>query len=235
MIGHDFRTAYRKLTAIRETFPDVPILAMTATATLTVRQDIIGMLKMNCPTVILTSFDRPNLEFIVHRKQSPWTDIGPWLQNVNGSVIVYVLKQKIAEEFAVLFSKRGVNCTYYHAGLNQAKKTDILKRFLANEFKVVFATIAFGMGIDKSDVRIVINYGASSTILGFYQEVGRAGRDSLPSRCITYFDIEDFELHEWFLESGDCDGKKLSQVVLNNLRLLGAEMREFLYSTKCRR
>lgn len=193
------------------------------------------MLKMNSPNVILTSFDRPNLEFIIHKKTTPWIDIGPWLQNVNGSVIVYVLKQKVAEDFAVLFSKRGVNCTSYHAGLSQANKTDILKRFLANEFKVVFATIAFGMGIDKSDVRIVINYGASSSIEAFYQEVGRGGRDGLPSRCITYFDIEDFELREWFLESGDCDGKKLSQVVLNNLRRLGVKMREFLYSTKCRR
>lgn len=235
LLGHDFRTAYRKLTTIRDTFPDIPIIALTATATLNVRQDIIGMLKMSSPRVILTSFDRPNLEFIVHKKYSPWLDIGPWLENVNGSVIVYVLKQKIAEEFAVLFSKRGVNCTAYHARFSQAKKTDILKRFMANEFKVVFATIAFGMGIDKSDVRIVINYGASSTILGYYQEVGRAGRDGLPSRCITYFDTEDFELHEWFLESGVYDGKKLSQVVLNNLRRLGAEMREFLYSTKCRR
>lgn len=151
---------------------------MTATATITVRQDIIGMLKMVMPKIILTSFDRPNLEFIIHRKTANfWKDIGPWLQNVNGSVIIYVLKQKIAEEFAVCFSQRGVNCTSYHAGLSQANKTDILKRFLANEFKVVFATIAFGMGIDKSDVRYVINYGASSSIEAFYQEVGRAGSE----------------------------------------------------------
>lgn len=234
-IGHDFRTAYRKLTIIRERIPNVPIMAMTATATLTVRQDIIRMLKMNSPKVIVTSFERPNLEFIIHKKTSPWGDIGPWLQNVNGSVIIYVLKQKQAEEFAALFSKRGVNCTYYHAGVTQDNKTDILKRFLANEFKVVFATIAFGMGIDKSDVRFVINYGASSSIEAYYQEVGRAGRDSLQSRCITYFDIEDFELRERFLESGDCDGKKLSQVVLNHLRRLSTKMRDFLYSTKCRR
>lgn len=189
LIGHDFRTAYRQLTILREMIPNVPILAMTATATITVRQDIIGMLKMDMPKVILTSFDRPNLEFIIHKKTTPWNDIGPWLQNVNGSVIIYVLKQKIAEEFAVCFSQRGVNCTAYHARLSQANKTDILKRFLANEFKVVFATIAFGMGIDKSDVRYVINYGASSSIEAFYQEVGRAG---------SKFHLEDQQLYYKF-------------------------------------
>lgn len=232
--GHDFRTDYRKLNIIRSIIPNVPILAMTATATEKVRFDMNSMLGLINPRIILTSFDRTNLEFIIKPKTWPWDDIKPWVENVNGSVIVYVLKRRDAEDISALLSKNHINCAFYHAGIPIDDRKRVLLQFLRDEIKVIVATIAFGMGIDKRDIRCVINYGASKNLETYYQEVGRAGRDGLHATVVTYFNIEDFDLHEHFLEQDD-KGQKLSKIVLNELRKLAAKMREYLYSTKCRR
>lgn len=209
-------------------------MAVTATATENVRLDIINLLGLQKPRVIMTSFDRANLEFIVKRKTNVRNDLLELVKNVDGSVIVYVLKRKDAEDIAKQLQQYGVYCEHYHAGLDINKRTEVLDKFLKDELKVIVATIAFGMGIDKKDIRCVIHYGASKNLESYYQEVGRAGRDQKASKVITYFSPDDFELHDWFLEQESAK-KNLSSVIQNYLRSLAAKMRDFLYSTQCRR
>lgn len=232
--GHDFRTSYRQLGIIRSLIPDVPILALTATATDKVRYDIKSLLGLRNPLEILTSFDRPNLEFIVHEKTSAWNDLGQWVTNVDGSVIVYVLKRAETHEIAEMLSQRGVMCKPYHAGMNFSERDLILEEFLKDQLKVIIATVAFGMGIDKKDIRTVVHYGSTKNLESYYQEVGRAGRDGLPSKVVTYFEIEDFDLHDWFLEKEN-EKMKLTNFVKKFLRNLSLHIREFVYSTECRR
>lgn len=232
--GHDFRPDFRKLGELRDIMPNVPILALTATATETVRSDIIHLLKLNKPKVVLTGFDRANLEFSVHRKTSAWRDLQPYVTNVTGSVIVYVLKKIEAEEIARQLQLNGVHCDHYHSGVPINLRTETLKKFKRDELKVIVATIAFGMGIDKSDVRYVIHYGASKNVETYYQEVGRAGRDGKHSKVVTFFDTEDFHLHDYWLERED-QKNILSHIIKKYLRGLAAQMRQYLYSPKCRR
>lgn len=184
--------------------------------------------------MIVTSFDRTNLEFFVRHKTSVTSDLVRLIKDGNGSTIVYVLKRKEAEEIAQILRSFGIVCEHYHAGLDIDKRTEVLKKFLHDEMKVIVATIAFGMGIDKKDIRCVIHYGASKNLETYYQEVGRAGRDGKESKVITFFGPEDFEIHDWFLED-ETSKKKLSGTIKNYLRSLAAKMRDFLYSTKCRR
>lgn len=233
--GHDFRQDYRRLDIIRDTMPGVPLLALTATATENVRHDIAKQLKMEKPRMIAGGFDRPNLEFIVNRKGGCASgDLLPLVQNVEGSIIIYVLRKIEAEDVAEMLNLNGVECEIYHADVEPTKKTETLKRFSRDELKVVVATIAFGMGIDKPDIRLVIHYGAPKNLESYYQEVGRAGRDGLQSRVITFFSFDDFWFHDSFLEKEDRE-KKLSNFVKNYLRTLSHKMRDFLYSPRCRR
>lgn len=233
--GHDFRADFRKLGNIRKIIPNVPILAMTATATSQVRNDIICVLEMKEPRIIVTGFDRPNLEFAVNRKTNRRNDLLPLLRNNDGSCIVYVLRRKDAEEIAKLLNENGILCDSYHAGEPQKKRTDTLKAFKSNKLKIIVATIAFGMGIDRRDVRCVIHYGASKNLESYYQEVGRAGRDNKPSKVVTFFDEEDFRLHDYFLECDEWKGMKVSKAIKEYMRELSAQMRTFLNSTRCRR
>lgn len=234
--GHDFRTDYRRLNIIRDIIPDTPILALTATATEQVRYDIISTLGLRNPREIVTGFDRPNLEFIVHEKSgNVWNDLGQWVTHMtNGSVIIYVLKRKETEEMATKLLMHGVECKPYHAGMLIKDRNQVLKEFLNGSLNVIVATIAFGMGIDKKDVRTIVHYGATKNLESYYQEVGRAGRDGLPSKVVTYFEIEDFNLHDWFLDD-EFKKEKLSNFVKKNQRDLSMQIREFLHSPKCRR
>lgn len=226
--GHDFRKEFRELGDIRDVVPDVPILACTATASETVRKDIVNILRLRNPQVIFTGADRPNLEFVIFRKDTVWNDLKPHLTAVDGSVIIYVLRREEAENIAALIREKGIRTVHYHAGVDS--REEILRQFKNDEIKVIVATIAFGMGIDKKDVRRVIHYGASKTMETYYQEVGRAGRDGLPSKVITFFDHDDFALHDSFLRK-----EKLSGAVLTHQRDLLQKMRNFLFSTQCRR
>lgn len=209
-------------------------MAVTATATNIVRDDIINLLGLRNPEVVVTSFDRPNLEFSIFKKSTYSMDLPSRVRSVNGSVIVYVLRRTDSEKIAAFLSKCGIICEPYHAGLDIIKRTDVLEKFLKDELKVIVATIAFGMGIDKPDIRCIIHYGASKNLETYYQEVGRAGRDGKEAHVITFYNQEDFQLHDYFLNRDDRRGM-VSSSVKAYLEGLALRMREFLYSKQCRR
>lgn len=242
--GHDFRPDYRKLDAIRHFAPNVPILAVTATATERTRTDIAAVLNLNEPKYFVSSFDRSNLAFSIYEKTKKekgrrhmfhdnyeyWKDLEPFLQNKDGSTIIYVLRKKEAENIAAILNAHNIVCTHYHADICIQERTEILRQFKNDEFKVIVATCAFGMGIDKRDVRFVIHYGAAKTLETYYQEVGRAGRDGHPSNAITFYSTEDFSIHDFFLAR-----EQIESDVKDRTSDMQMQMRYFLYSTNCRR
>lgn len=226
--GHDFRITYRNLGKIRDALPTVPFLALTATATKRVLADISNNLRLRQPQILCTGFDRPNLEFIVRRKSKlMWADLSPFcMSDAGGSLIIYVLTRRKAESIAELFQGNGVHCEAYHAGLPLKKRKDVHQQFVRDKLRIIVATVAFGMGIDKPDVRCVIHYGASKDIESYYQEVGRAGRDGQPSKCVMFFNTSDFIFHR------QLQMKSNIQQTKNDLLQV---MEDFCRSTNCRR
>lgn len=190
--GHDFRPEYRQLSVVRERFADVPVMALTATATERVRVDIVKQLRLRDPACYVASFNRPNLTYRVAAKSGAYEQILSFVQARPGeSGIIYVQARKTAEDLARKLSEDGVKALPYHAGMAGDGRSRNQEAFLRDEARVICATIAFGMGINKPNVRFVIHYDLPKNIEGYYQETGRAGRDGLPSECLLMFSPGD--------------------------------------------
>src|SRR5262245_54971638 len=190
--GHDFRPEYRELKKLRTHFPDVPVMVLTATATERVRADIIKQLKLGEPRCYVASFNRPNLTYRVVPKTTPYEQLREFVRSrPNDSGIVYCASRKGAESLARNLHEDGVGAQPYHAGLTSFQRTKNQEAFLRDDVRVVTATIAFGMGINKPNVRFVVHYDLPKNLESYYQETGRAGRDGLPSECVLLFSASD--------------------------------------------
>lgn len=228
--GHDFRTEYRKIRPIVEEIGKAPIIALTATATPKVQNDIQKNLDMMDAQVFKSSFNRPNLYYEVRPKQGDVTkDIIKFIKNHEGkSGIIYCLSRKKVEELAEVLSINGIKAAPYHAGMDASTRSTNQDRFLMEEVDVIVETIAFGMGIDKPDVRFVIHYDIPKSLEGYYQETGRAGRDGGEGICLTYYSFKDIQKLEKFMQ-----GKPIAEQEIGKQLLM--ETVAYAETSLCRR
>ena len=228
--GHDFRPEYRSLNLLRKNFPDVPMIALTATATEKVQRDIVQQLGMNRPQIFLTSFNRPNLTYSVMPKRDAYSSLKNLLSEHAGqSVIIYCFSRNDTEALAEKLRADGYKSLSYHAGMTSEQRNDAQDKFIRGETQIITATIAFGMGIDKPDVRLVVHYSMPKTLEGYYQETGRAGRDGLPSKCVLFFSVSDkFKYTNFINEISEPDERRKAFVQLDQIF-------RFCTLTTCRR
>jgi ATP-dependent DNA helicase RecQ len=232
--GHDFRPEYSQIGQLRQHFPQVPFIALTATADRVTREDILQRLGLQQARVHISSFDRPNIRYTVLEKRQPMKQLLQFLEarglgQAAECGVVYALSRKRVEEVAEALKAEGYRAAAYHAGLPSQIRDAVHQRFLRDEIDIVVATVAFGMGIDKPNVRFVVHYDLPKNIEGYYQETGRAGRDGLESEALLLFSMQDVATAQYFVEQiGNEEQRRIEQFKLSS-------MVAFAESQTCRR
>src|SRR5262245_13633144 len=228
--GHDFRPEYRQLAQLRELFPSTPLMALTATATRRVQTDIIKQLHLRRPSCYVASFNRPNLTYRVQAKDGAYKQLLRFVKtHANDSGIVYCQSRNTAENLAMRLHEDGIEAKPYHAGLDAPVRATNQESFLRDDVQVICATIAFGMGINKPNVRFVVHYDLPKNIEGYYQETGRAGRDGLPSECLLLFSAGDAVKYSKFTD--EISKPQEREIARQQLR----QMVQLAESAECRR
>lgn len=228
--GHDFRPSYTQLKILKD-WSDVPILAVTATATKKVRADVCNILKLNNPYIVIGKFDRPNLYISVSQKsKNIINDIEPLLKKYKDEYsIIYCKSKKDTDNIMELVNNLGIKCEAYHAGMSNDDRNDVQIKYTKGEIKCISATVAFGMGISIPNIRLIIHYGCPKNLESYYQEIGRAGRDGKDAECYLFYSSQDFIINKIFIESITDPQQKLYQ------EAHAKKIKNFVISSECRR